>query len=113
VPANAADKELPDISSVTPAGLAGETASIGKCEGCGFPVSEGRRFCLDCDSTRKGNGPAPAVTPGVAGKPGVPQFLSGIESTSAESWLAAHKYLIAALVAVAFILIALLLSHSF
>ena len=113
VPPNAADEELGDMSSIMPVGFANETANIGKCEGCGFPVSEGRRFCLDCDSTRKGNRPATAVTTGVTGEPAVPQFLSGIESTGDESWLAAHKYLIAVLVAVAFILIALLLSHSF
>lgn len=114
-PANATNHESCDPSGINPEGFVGGTANIHKCEGCGFPVSEGRKFCLDCDSASKGNDPAmAAVSRGVPAEPArfIPQFLSGIESTGDESWLAAHKYLIAALVALALIIIFLLLSRS-
>ncbi len=113
--ADAADRESCYPSGINPEGFVGGTANINKCEGCGFPVSEGRKFCLDCDSARKGNDPAmAAVTGGLPAEPArfIPQFLSGIEAPAEESWLAAHKYLIAALVALALIIIFLLLSHS-
>jgi putative methionine-R-sulfoxide reductase with GAF domain len=37
-------------------------ASLGRCETCGFPVSEGRRLCLDCEKKKREPG---AVKPAV------------------------------------------------
>src|SRR5207237_8723058 len=113
--ANVTNHKTCDPSGINPEGFVEGTANIHKCEVCGFPDSEGRKYCLDCDSASKGNDPAmAAVSRGVPAEPArfIPQFLSGIESTGDESWLAAHKYLIAALVALALIIIFLLLSRS-
>lgn len=96
-----------------------EVAKLRRCEECGFPVSEGRQLCLDCERKSKGRNsavgislgsrppsdvPAPAArapsaaapdkTPGFPGdKPGKP------------SWLTTHKYLVGA-IAIAVALIA-------
>jgi hypothetical protein len=67
-----------------PAVLLGEPGSIQKCAACGFPVSQGRTLCLDCEAAQ-----TPAEK--VAAKPvscEVPEFLA--EYGSAEnprSWL--------------------------
>jgi GAF domain-containing protein len=42
-------ESLPDYGNV-PAAL----RALRKCEACGFPVSEGRRLCLDCEDEDKG-----------------------------------------------------------
>jgi GAF domain-containing protein len=70
--------------------------NLRRCETCGFPVSEGRRLCLDCE----------AATPdAVASASDSPDFF-GETSESNASWVQSHLYLIAtALVAVATIVL--------
>lgn len=56
--------------------------ALRKCEACGFPVSEGRRLCLDCDEKdwqgrnrvggRGGRGSVKSPVPAVANVPAVP-----------------------------------------
>jgi hypothetical protein len=46
-----------------------ERGNIGKCEKCGFPVSEGRTLCLDCETAQVSDensvpGPASSQAPG-------------------------------------------------
>ena len=68
--------------------LTGERGNIGNCERCGFPVSGGRKLCLDCESS----GAAQAAIP--------TPFLSQL-TTSEESWLHSHQYLIGMLLVAA------------
>lgn len=65
--------------------------NLRRCETCGFPVSEGRRLCLDCEAAIPDAG-AIADTQGMFSE----------LSDSNTSWVRSHVYLIAtALVAVA------------
>ena len=41
--------EPPEISPATPAPLPEAMLRVQKCASCGFPVSEGRTLCLDCE----------------------------------------------------------------
>ena len=62
---------------------------IRKCEACGFPVSEGRTLCLDCEATRfSGDSPAP-LAGGQA-----PAFLAKFENRKEQGWLGSHIYTI-------------------
>ena len=88
-------------------------ASLRKCETCGFPVSEGRRLCLDCEKKAKGreaSASKPVVADVSAGEPPAPAevlltptltsdaplFMSSDQTES--SWLADHKYMVIAIV---------------
>jgi putative methionine-R-sulfoxide reductase with GAF domain len=88
----------------------GAVASLRKCEACGFPVSEGRRLCLDCE--KKGAAPPPKPVPPAAPEPTVstlssdddmdassgpmPNFLVG--GAPEESWIATHKLVVLAII---------------
>jgi len=66
--------------------------NLRRCETCGFPVSEGRRLCLDCE----------AATPDAVASIGGDTELFGELTESNPSWVRSHMYLIAtALVALA------------
>jgi hypothetical protein len=88
-------------------------ASLRRCEGCGFPVSEGRQLCLDCEK-KKAREQGSAVTspaspagssveapevglPGVAmpDRQELPLFLG--EEPPEVSWLVSHKYMVGAI----------------
>ena len=89
-----------------PAGLAltneGQTApvpasvaapAVNKCASCGFPVSEGRALCLDCE----------------AREPGGPVLSDLGENDS--SWLGSHVYLIATVIIALLTIAAIVLRH--
>jgi hypothetical protein len=62
---------------------------IRKCEACGFPVSEGRTLCLDCETARcSGDNPSPLA----GGQP--PAFLAKFEGRKEQGWLGSHIYTI-------------------
>jgi putative methionine-R-sulfoxide reductase with GAF domain len=104
-------------------------ASLRKCETCGFPVSEGRRFCLDCErrNTRESQAAAksaagsaratPSSVPKLATQPQptaastavVPRFLE--EEPAQSSWLASHKYMVGAVVVALVGIVILLVAH--
>ncbi|MGH9546273.1 MAG: GAF domain-containing protein [Terriglobales bacterium] len=66
--------------------------NLRRCETCGFPVSEGRRLCLDCE----------AATPDADASVSNPSEFFGELDDSDPSWVRAHGYLIAtALIAAA------------
>ena len=66
--------------------------NLRRCEACGFPVSEGRRLCLDCE----------AASPGAVATTDPTQDMFSELSDSNTSWVRSHAYLIAtALVAIA------------
>jgi len=76
-------------------------AKLRECQACGFPVSEGRTLCLDCEAA--GQAPAPAAT-----NSETPAFLSELAATRGkQNWLQSHIYTIGT-VAVAALTLALL-----
>jgi GAF domain len=98
-------------------------ANLKRCQSCGFPVSEGRQLCLDCEkkkarepeaSAKTGSPNLPATDVTIAdptlsppsAQPETPVFL---ESEREEgSWLSSHKYMVGAIaVAVAGIVVLL------
>ena len=64
--------------------------SVGTCEACAFPVSAGRRLCLDCEAAA----PNPIPVGGAYEFPADP-------TDSTPSWARSHAYLIATVVIVA------------
>ena len=76
---------------------------IQKCSSCGFPVSEGRTLCVDCEQKRDREPSATETMPAEF----VPSFgVSGSEAPAEESWLANHVNLLAILVLVLSIVVA-------
>lgn len=70
--------------------------NLRRCETCGFPVSEGRRLCLDCE----------AATPDAIASIDGEAEIFGELAESNTSWVRSHVYLIAtALVALATIVL--------
>lgn len=129
-PAKAAAEPVLAGSAETPrkSAVVSELANIGKCETCGFPVSEGRKLCLDCERRRgkaqsasglavPASGPAAsASSSGSKEVPGVafsPQFLSGgIDDTNGEGLgIPYNRYFTAVVVVITLLVIAFLLSH--
>jgi GAF domain-containing protein len=100
-PAKPIEKDQ-EISSTTEEPLplvSAEVAQIGSCESCGFPVSQGRTLCVDCEQAgrsaeRKSSGDASAFS-----------HLSAMGRE--ETWFQAHSYTLGALL-VAALTIALL-----
>lgn len=91
-----------------------ELAGIRKCGECGFPVSEGRTLCLDCESKFPNDEFAIDDEDMEDGE--TPEFLSrfmgGMEATgSGESWVVRHKYLIGTLAVVLLLIMLLVWSH--
>jgi putative methionine-R-sulfoxide reductase with GAF domain len=102
----------------------GVVAQLRKCEACGFPVSEGRQLCLDCEkkgarrspppwasvAAPEGNTSTPAPAPPVSSRQDndVPNFLADGDPDA--SWLSTHKLMVVAIaVAVIGIMVIVLL----
>jgi putative methionine-R-sulfoxide reductase with GAF domain len=102
-------------------------ANLKRCEACGFPISEGRRLCLDCEKKQ-----APEGTVGLSAMAGLgvseaasgsaqwvaanesvlgdsPRFLSDEQEEA--SWMSSHKYMIVAIMIAIMIIAALLLAR--
>jgi len=73
--------------------------NIHRCEVCGFPVSEGRALCIDCEEAR-----AAEESSGTA-----PAFLSELAREQKQGWLHSHFYTIGTVLMVALTVVALLL----
>jgi len=81
-----------------------ELDKIRKCGACGFPVSEGRTLCLDCEAARlSGESPAPLAS-GQA-----PAFLAKFENRKEKGWLASHIYTIGTVLIVVLTVVLLIL----
>jgi GAF domain len=66
--------------------------NVGVCAACGFPVSQGRKFCLDCE----------AANPTVNAPSNQPaEFFGQLSDDSDPSWVRSHVYLIATVLIVA------------
>jgi hypothetical protein len=74
--------------------------AVQKCVGCGFPVSEGRAYCLDCEN--KENKPSASSEPVAVD---LPSFLTTAAPVE-ESWLGNHVNLLAIVVLILGILVA-------
>ena len=87
-PESTALEEKPEDSD-QPQAPPNERGNIGKCKKCGFPVSEGRTLCLDCETAQVSDensvsGPASSQAPG---------FLAQY-ALARKGWLRSHPYLI-------------------
>jgi hypothetical protein len=97
---------------------------VQKCASCGFPVSEGRTLCLDCekkdtektafakkqreqeqDASSDSTGASAATSVPVTPEEFVPAFLANAVPVQ-ESWLANHVNLLAIVVLILGILVA-------
>jgi putative methionine-R-sulfoxide reductase with GAF domain len=90
-------------------------AGIHKCESCGFPISEGRRLCLDCEAriTPKAPSADKKAPPGNDVSELSPQFLTGgLEDSSRDKTsIFRNKFILASLVVGTILLVAFLLSR--
>jgi GAF domain-containing protein len=78
--------------------------TIRTCEVCGFPVSEGRALCVDCEAARlSGDNPAPLASSQA------PAFLSQFGSAKEQGWLGSHIYTIGTVVIVVLTVVLLVL----
>jgi putative methionine-R-sulfoxide reductase with GAF domain len=93
---------LEDPSAAAPVDPVPEAMGrVQKCAACGFPVSEGRTYCLDCE-TKEGK-------PSASSEPVAVEFVPSFLNTSAlpeESWLGNHVNLLAIVVLILGILVA-------
>jgi GAF domain-containing protein len=81
-----------------------ELDNIRKCEACGFPVSEGRSLCLDCEAARiSGDSPAPLASSQA------PAFLSQFGTSREQGWLGSHIYTIGTVLIVVLTVVLLVL----
>jgi hypothetical protein len=67
---------------------------ISTCTNCGFPVSGGRKFCLDCEAAVQKPQPAAAANTET------PAFLADLEAekTGFKHWIISHRYLLGTIV---------------
>ena len=112
------------VSSPSPAAVPDAMLRVQKCASCGFPVSEGRTLCLDCEKkipagriprtsrlssseakSRNRNKPPPHASPGPAPEEFVPAFLVNAASMQ-KPWLANPVNLLAIIVLIVAILVA-------
>jgi putative methionine-R-sulfoxide reductase with GAF domain len=75
------DEGFPASTTEPSASVSAELARIGSCQSCGFPVSQVRALCVDCEQAGKFAGPVPSLVLG-----------------QDESWFQAHSYTIGTLV---------------
>ena len=84
-----------------PAAVPEAMRRVQKCSSCGFPVSEGRTLCLDCENKRHQQMDSAAPLPAEH----IPAFLADSPPPD-ESWLANHVNLLAILVLILSIAVA-------
>ena len=87
----------------------GAVASLRKCKACGFPVSEGRQLCLDCEKKGAAQPPRPAPVQPIVAEPQPPAISSQsaeqvdspmpnfLGDQPEESWIATHKLVVLAI----------------
>ena len=107
----------PTVESADSAALPGSMRRVQRCAGCGFPVSEGRTLCLDCERKQDDKidqaqnldqtaeqevGESEAL----AADEALPRFLANTEPVK-PSWLSNHLNLLAIVVVVLGVLVAI------
>jgi hypothetical protein len=119
--------EPPEISPPAPASVPEAMLRVQKCASCGFPISEGRTLCLDCEKkdsekkdtekkqrekeqaeSKQGEPEQGTAPPSAAPMPEdfVPDFLAN-PAPARRSWLANPVNLVAIVVLILGILVAL------
>jgi hypothetical protein len=106
-PVVAPAEELPASVPLPPKPAAGAAVPdamrrVQKCASCGFPVSEGRALCVDCEQKRHLESASSEGMPAEF----VPTF--GSTEPAQESWLASHVNLLAILVLILSIAVAVI-----
>jgi putative methionine-R-sulfoxide reductase with GAF domain len=108
---------LPAVAAEQPAVVASVPEAmlrVQKCSSCGFPVSEGRTLCLDCEkkeieqkqhAKEQGVLPGPALDSTADAPEELPPFLANAVPVK-ESWLANHVNLLAIVVLILAVLVA-------
>jgi GAF domain-containing protein len=78
-------------------------SGIGTCTACGFPVSGGRKLCLDCEAAKQ--------QPAQDTSSEAPAFLAGLEAekTGFKHWIISHRYLLGTIAMAAATVLVLLL----
>jgi putative methionine-R-sulfoxide reductase with GAF domain len=109
----ATDSAAPVVETVAPPAapaVRGAVASLRKCEACGFPVSEGRHLCLDCEKKGAAQPPKTALAQPVVSEPARPAVSSEADDEvdsplpnfladqPEESWIATHKLVVLAII---------------
>jgi GAF domain len=76
--------------STKPVTAGAPAAGIGTCTQCGFPVSGGRKLCLDCEAATEKQ---PTAEPSTST---APAFLAGLEAEKSgfKHWIISHRYLL-------------------
>lgn len=87
-----------------------ELAKIRKCESCGFPVSDSRKLCLDCEALLL-QAPQPTAIQGDKGHPAPGLFLNAQDKTRRRLWIVENGYVVSAVLLFVMVLIAMLFSH--
>jgi putative methionine-R-sulfoxide reductase with GAF domain len=115
----------PEVATPVAAVARGAIANLKKCAACGFPVSEGRQLCLDCEK-KKVQVPAAAAKPPARAEVStnqavvvpkasasqeqtaeMPRFLSGDEEEA--SWMAKHKLMVLAMVLAVVVIVVMMM----
>jgi len=92
--------------AISPSVMPEAMQRVQRCASCGFPVSEGRSLCVDCE--RKGR--LSETLDSTSDEP-VPEFLASVVPKE-ESWLANHVNLLAIAVLILSILVAIVVFRS-
>lgn len=113
--ASTASVGLSSTSSSAPASVPKALSRMQKCFACGFPVSEGRTLCLDCEKKKQPEAvqkeirPAQQLDTSFTAPPAqeefVPAFLANAELVQ-PSWLSNHINLLALIVLILGIVVA-------
>jgi putative methionine-R-sulfoxide reductase with GAF domain len=94
-------EEPPAEPEFTPAPVPEAMLRVQKCASCGFPVSEGRSLCVDCERKQPHQSGSTEIMPAEY----VPAFLTSQKPVD-ESWLANHVNLLAVAVLILSIVVA-------
>jgi hypothetical protein len=106
------------VSSEPTVGNRGPVVNLRKCEACGFPVSEGRHLCLDCEKKgtripareKEGQAVLPAAAVATVREAEVKEMLNFLTGEEEEaSWLATHRLMVIAMVIAVVAIVVLLL----
>jgi hypothetical protein len=106
------------IETAESAQLPDSMLRVQKCASCGFPVSEGRSLCLDCERKKDDRvGQTPVLSEPVSPQPAesaaatdepLPPFLANATPVK-ESWLSDHVNLLVIIVLILGVLVAIVL----
>jgi hypothetical protein len=77
--------DIQPVAPINPGIVAQLHASVGKCASCGFPVSGGRKYCLDCESSASRQDAS-------VGSMDAPDFLASYSNQKQKSWFSRNIY---------------------